>query len=90
MKLFEKFEHCYSQDGEPLKCPHCGGTNFQGEITEIVAGNVAEEYTRCTDCNNIISFWSYGGYEPQPHLVFHPVKFVKNIANWFIVKGFTQ
>lgn len=90
MKLFDKIEHCYNPDGEPIRCTYCGGTNFQGEITEIVAGNIAEEHTRCTDCGKFVAFWAYGSYEPMPHLIYHPVKIVKDVVNWFIIKGFTK
>lgn len=87
MKIF-KVEHCYMQSGEPIRCPHCGGTDFQGEVADIVSGHVAEEYTRCRGCMKIVSFWAYGSYEPHPHIIYHPVKVVKNAINWFIIKGF--
>ncbi|WBF81377.1 hypothetical protein HNDCFFNB_00080 [Citrobacter phage BSwM KMM2] len=90
MKILSGVSQCYMNDGEPVKCCHCGGENFQGEVSEIVSGNVAEEYTRCCGCGKILSFWAYGSYEPQPHLIYHPNRIVKRVLNWFIIKGFTK
>lgn len=89
MKIF-KVEHCYMQSGEPIRCPHCGGTDLQGEVSEIANGHIAEESTRCTGCNKIIAFWAYGSYQPSPHFIYHRSKVVKSVINWFIKKGFTK
>ncbi|WBF80998.1 hypothetical protein EAMBIBNC_00083 [Citrobacter phage BSwM KMM4] len=56
MKILSGVSQCYMNDGEPVKCCHCGGENFQGEVSEIVSGNIAEEYTRCCGCGKILSF----------------------------------
>lgn len=85
-----KIEHCYEPDGTPIRCPHCGCTNLQGEVHAIVNGNIAEESTTCVGCGEHLSFWAYGSYQPSPHFIYHRSKVVKSVINWFIKKGFTK
>nr|DAN14618.1 MAG TPA: transcription factor IIS-like protein [Caudoviricetes sp.] len=83
-------KRCYTLDFEPVKCPSCGGEDFQCEVHDIVAGHITEELYRCTGCGNPVAQWSYGCFEPQPRLVYAPNKALKGLINFFIKTGWLE
>jgi len=54
----------YTKEGECIRCPCCGGTDFKDTVTDTVANNAAEIDTHCKTCGQYVNFWAYGSFDP--------------------------
>lgn len=49
-----------TEDGSPLKCPHCNGDKFEYGKTFIEEGYTVEYSEVCSNCKEEVGYWSYG------------------------------
>ena len=61
---------CYSEDGVPIRCWKCGGTDQREEIRGVVdvwqgQGPVCEYEIFCAACGTGIGYWAYGYFDPS-------------------------
>ena len=54
----------YTDEGEPIACPHCYCQDFRGEAMEWDGGVVSEELIRCNYCDRQVGYWAYGRWYP--------------------------
>ena len=64
MKRLWSIRSNYSKEGECIRCPCCGGTEFKDSVTDTVANNAAEIDTHCETCGQYVNFWAYGSFDP--------------------------
>ena len=38
--------------------------NTYEEVVDTISGIVCEKEVRCKNCNKLVGYWAYGGYEP--------------------------
>ena len=49
-----------ASDGEPLKCPSCGGNNLEEKTVDSIGYTVAEKICYCGDCWQNLGYWAHG------------------------------
>lgn len=57
----------YNKDSECIRCPGCGGKDFDEHVLDRIDGYMTapcETEIRCCDCHEIVNFWAYGSFDP--------------------------
>lgn len=57
----------YHKNGECVRCPYCGCKGFDENVIDRIDGYMTEPCeieTRCSDCHEIVGYWTYGYYDP--------------------------
>ena len=54
----------YNDKDEPTSCIYCGGTKFRENVIGTIDYTVCEKEIICTNCEEVVSFWAYGSYDP--------------------------
>ncbi len=62
-------QDCYAEDGVPVKCWKCGGTEQREEVRSMVdvlrgQGPVLEYEIFCAECGTGIGYWAHGYFDP--------------------------
>ena len=62
-------QDCYAEDGAPVKCWKCGGTEQREEVRSMVdvlrgQGPVLEYEIFCAECGTGIGYWAHGYFDP--------------------------
>lgn len=60
---------CYTEDGQPIKCPGCGHETINEEVVSMVdayqgQGPVSEAKYICGNCKEVVGYWAYGHFDP--------------------------
>lgn len=62
--LYLMEQHYISENGTPLKCPHCGSVDIgQGQAYYENGYNIEHEDI-CNVCQTPVGYWAYGQREP--------------------------
>lgn len=59
-----KIEDYYDEDNKPIKCQFCESTRFRSIVKSDCGYTTCEEEIRCKNCDKVISYWTYGYYDP--------------------------
>lgn len=51
-----------SKNGQPIKCDHCGGTEFKRVNEDCISYNLCEYDELCASCGKHVGHWAYGNW----------------------------
>ena len=74
---------CYTEDGQPMKCWKCGGTEITEKVRDMLdvwcgQGPVMEFECVCGNCGESVGYWAHGYYDPG-YMDYHRKMMVANV-----------
>lgn len=58
------FNRYFFDDYKPKRCIYCESSSLNEEIVDKIDGLLVEKQIKCSKCNEIVGYWSYGYWLP--------------------------